>query len=138
MVDDVANLREPVARLRTATAAALAASADSPLRQLLEAIADAVRDVAAEAERLYDHAFVGTDPRVGLYRGIVVSTADPTGRGRLQVIVPALSNEPLGWAEPSLPLGAAEGQPPASGAAVWVMFEEGDPGRAVAVGSRPV
>lgn len=138
MGDDRANLREPVARLRMATAAALAAATDSTLRQLVQAVADEVRQLSAEVERLYDNGFVGSEFFFGLYRGTVVSNLDPTGRGRLQVSVPEISAEVLGWAVPSLPLGPSEGQSASSAAAIWVMFEQGDPSRPVAIGSCPV
>lgn len=103
VVDGRRDLRESVARLRTATAGALAEATDSPLRQLVQAVADEVGQVEAELEQLYDNASVDTDRFFGLYRGTVVNNDDPTGRGRLQLTVPEISDEPLGWALRSLP-----------------------------------
>ena len=138
MVDERPNLRGAVERLRDASTTAYSAATDTPLRQLLEAVANEVRQVAAEVERLYAAGFVETNLFFGLYRGSVVSSADPADRGRLQVIVPEVSDQVLGWATPSLPLGGSTGESPAPGSVVWVMFERGDPSSPVAIGSCPV
>lgn len=61
-----------------------------------------------------------------LHRGIVVSNADPEGKGRVRLRVPSVFGQTVtGWA-PSI-LG---GTVPAAGDIVWVTFEAGD-------GSRP-
>jgi hypothetical protein len=67
----------------------------------------------------------------GKYRGVVVTNVDPLQKGRLQVIVPDVSNTALsGWAMPCAPItGAQSGMfaLPPTGAGVWVEFEQGDP-----------
>jgi uncharacterized protein involved in type VI secretion and phage assembly len=73
----------------------------------------------------------------GKYRGIVVNNNDPTGRGRLEVLVPAVMREQPVWALPCAPYaGANMGMymipEPKSG--VWVEFEAGDPSYPIWVG----
>ncbi len=65
----------------------------------------------------------------GKYRGQVTNNADPTNRGRIQVIVPAVLSELEVWAMPCLPytgnnMGIYTIPEPGSG--VWVEFEGGD------------
>lgn len=66
----------------------------------------------------------------GKYRGKVVNNIDPLMRGRLMVLVPAVSETPLSWATPCVPYAGKNvgffALPPI-GANVWVEFEQGDP-----------
>jgi uncharacterized protein involved in type VI secretion and phage assembly len=65
----------------------------------------------------------------GVYRAVVVDSADPMQSHRLQVQVPeVLGNEPT-WASPSPALGSAP-EIPGVGTGVWVQFESGDPDHA--------
>jgi uncharacterized protein involved in type VI secretion and phage assembly len=67
----------------------------------------------------------------GKYRGTVVQNIDPEQRGRIQAIVPDVSNVMLSsWAEPALPAGGPQTgmfTVPQLGAGVWIEFEQGDP-----------
>lgn len=69
-------------------------------------------------------------PYTGKYRGTVVNNVDPLQTGRLQVLVPDVSNVMLSsWATPCVPVaGFQHGQfvVPPPGAGVWVEFEQGD------------
>ncbi len=65
----------------------------------------------------------------GVYRGTVLNTADPSGAGRIQVLVPAISGQTSGWAMPCEPMPKFE-----AGDTAWVMFEGGDASRPVCVG----
>lgn len=60
---------------------------------------------------------------LGLYRGTVVSTGDPSGKGRVRVQIPQLSGAAESrWAEPVNP-----GLPvPLAKSIVWVSFNGGD------------
>jgi len=75
---------------------------------------------------------------VGKYRATVVNNIDPMQIGRIQVIVPDVSNIMLSsWAMPCLPwAGIQTGvfTVPPPGSAVWVEFEQGDPDYPVWVG----
>ncbi len=65
----------------------------------------------------------------GKYRGRVVSNTDPTSRGRLQVVVPALLGDQSVWAMPCVPYagnGVGLFAMPPVGGGVWVEFEAGD------------
>jgi Type VI secretion system/phage-baseplate injector OB domain len=66
----------------------------------------------------------------GKYRGTVINNIDPMQIGRIQVIVPDVSNlVPSSWAMPCVPLaGKQEGTffVPQIGAGVWVEFEQGN------------
>lgn len=74
----------------------------------------------------------------GKFRGTVVNNVDPMQIGRVQVIVPDVSNIALSsWAMPCVPLaGKQEGtfMVPQIGAGVWVEFERGDPDYPIWVG----
>lgn len=73
----------------------------------------------------------------GKYRGIVKDNNDPTGRGRLEVIVPAVMGEEPVWAMPCVPYaGDNMGlyTMPETGTGVWVEFEAGDPSYPIWVG----
>lgn len=66
----------------------------------------------------------------GKYRGTVHGNEDPTGRGRLEVVVPAVMGSQPVWAMPCVPFAGPNvglfALPPV-GAGVWVEFEAGDP-----------
>lgn len=66
----------------------------------------------------------------GKYRGTVVNNIDPMQRGRIQALVPDVSNVMLSsWAEPALPGGGIQTgmfTVPQIGAGVWIEFEQGD------------
>jgi uncharacterized protein involved in type VI secretion and phage assembly len=70
-------------------------------------------------------------PYWGKYRGTVINNLDPEMRGRIQVMVPAVSNIAISsWALPCLPVtGLQTGiyTVPIPGSKVWVEFENGDP-----------
>jgi uncharacterized protein involved in type VI secretion and phage assembly len=73
----------------------------------------------------------GTAKYYGKYRGSVVQNVDPERRGRIQAMVPDVSNVvPTTWALPCVPLaGKNTGSylVPQVGAAVWIEYEQGDP-----------
>ena len=66
----------------------------------------------------------------GKYRGTVINNIDPEQIGRIQAIVPAVSNVvPTSWAMPCVPFaGKSEGffAVPQIGSGVWIEFEGGD------------
>lgn len=74
----------------------------------------------------------------GKYRGTVVTNIDPEQRGRIQVIVPAVTGLiPSTWAMPCVPFaGKVSGLfvVPQVGAGVWVEYEDGDPDKPIWVG----
>jgi uncharacterized protein involved in type VI secretion and phage assembly len=74
----------------------------------------------------------------GKHRGTVVNNVDPMQIGRIQVIVPDVSNVMLSsWAMPCAPVaGTNMGMfaVPVIGAGVWVEFEQGDPDFPIWVG----
>ncbi len=75
----------------------------------------------------------------GKYRGTVVSSFDPEGRGRIQVsLVDAGGQVPLStYATPCLPfagMNAGMFSIPVPGSGVWIEFEEGDLDRPIWVG----
>ena len=74
----------------------------------------------------------------GKYRGTVVNNVDPMQIGRIQVMVPDVSNVMLSsWAMPCVPVaGINMGvfTVPLIGAGVWVEFEQGDPDYPIWVG----
>lgn len=60
----------------------------------------------------------------GAYQGVIVSTADPQGAGRVRLQVPQVSGTALTpWAAPAQQ-GAGT---PAVGQVVWVVYQGGDP-----------
>jgi uncharacterized protein involved in type VI secretion and phage assembly len=66
----------------------------------------------------------------GKYRGTVVQNIDPEQRGRIQVLVPDVSNVvPSTWATACVPLaGKSMGTylVPQVGSGVWIEYEQGD------------
>ncbi len=66
----------------------------------------------------------------GKYRGTVVNNIDPLQIGRIQALVPDVSNTMLSsWAMPCLPVAGIQMgiyTVPPVGAAVWIEFEQGD------------
>ena len=73
----------------------------------------------------------------GKYRGLVNNNTDPTGRGRLQVVVPAVMGEEPIWALPCVPYagkGVGLFTLPENDTQVWVEFEAGDPSYPIWVG----
>ncbi len=79
------------------------------------------------------------DKFIGKYRGTVVSNLDPKQIGRLQVMVPDVSNIALtSWAMPSLPYGGINSglfSIPSIGTGVWIEFEQGDSDYPIWVGT---
>jgi len=67
----------------------------------------------------------------GKYRGTVVNNVDPMQMGRIQAMVPDVSNViPSTWAMPCFPVtGKQMGawMIPQIGTGVWIEFEQGDP-----------
>lgn len=67
----------------------------------------------------------------GKYRGTVVNNVDPQQIGRIQAMVPDVSNVMISsWALPCVPVGGTQTgvfAVPPIGAGVWVEFEQGDP-----------
>ncbi|HEY7875595.1 MAG TPA: phage baseplate assembly protein V [Actinomycetota bacterium] len=74
----------------------------------------------------------------GKYRGTVVNNIDPMQMGRIQAIVPDVSNiVPTSWALPCLPaagINTGVFTVPQIGSGVWMEFEQGDPDRPIWVG----
>jgi len=74
----------------------------------------------------------------GKYRATVLNNIDPMQIGRIQVIVPDVSNViPTSWAMPCVPVaGIQMGMytVPPIGSGVWVEFEQGDPDYPIWVG----
>lgn len=73
---------------------------------------------------------MSADKYFGKYRGTVVQNVDPEQRGRIQAIVPDVSNVvPTTWASACVPLtGKSMGTylVPQIGAGVWIEYEQGD------------
>lgn len=67
---------------------------------------------------------------LGKYRGTVFNNIDPMQMGRIQAIVPDVTNVlPTTWALPCVPMAGpqcGEFAVPPIGAAVWIEFEHGD------------
>ena len=67
----------------------------------------------------------------GKYRGTVVNNVDPMQIGRIQAIVPDVSNVlPTRWAMPCVPVAGlqmGEFTVPPIGSGVWMEFEQGNP-----------
>ncbi len=74
----------------------------------------------------------------GKYRGTVVNNVDPMQIGRIQVLVPDVSNLMLSsWAMPCAPVAGINMGVftlPLIGSGVWVEFEQGDPDYPIWVG----
>jgi phage baseplate assembly protein gpV len=74
----------------------------------------------------------------GKYRGTVLNNIDPQRMGRLQVVVPDVSNLlPTSWAMPCVPWAGLQMGTylvPPIGAGVWVEFEQGNPDYPIWVG----
>lgn len=74
----------------------------------------------------------------GKYRGTVVNNLDPMQIGRIQAIVPDVSEvSPNSWAMPCLPMAGINSgvfTVPPMGAGVWIEYEHGDPDRPIWVG----
>lgn len=73
----------------------------------------------------------------GKYRGTVEDNADPSGRGRVQVKVPAVLGELAVWAMPCVPYAGKQVGLyclPEKQSGVWVEFEGGDPSFPIWVG----
>ncbi len=69
----------------------------------------------------------------GVYTGVVVNSADPTRRGRVQVRIPMVGPADSSWAPVCLPPGGAAGIIPV-GSTVVVAFEGGDADRPIVLG----
>jgi hypothetical protein len=73
----------------------------------------------------------------GKYRGTVINNIDPMQIGRIQAMVPDVSNFiPTSWCMPCLLAGKSSGtyMVPQIGAGVWIEFEQGDPDYPIWVG----
>ena len=73
----------------------------------------------------------------GKYRGRVTDNNDPTGRGRLQVLVPAVMGEEAVWSLPCMPYAGNNMGTylmPEIDTGVWVEFEAGNPSYPIWVG----
>ena len=89
------------------------------------------RELMNEMLRIMDECFFGK------YRGIVTDNKDPTGRGRLEVIVPAVMGDRKVWALPCASYGGGNMGMytiPEVDTGVWVEFEAGDPSYPIWVG----
>ena len=77
----------------------------------------------------------------GKYRGTVINNVDPLKMGRIQAIVPDVSNLiPTSFATPCVPiLGIQMGifTVPQIGSGVWIEFENGDPDKPIWSGCFP-
>lgn len=75
---------------------------------------------------------------LGKYRATVMNNVDPLQIGRIQVIVPDVSNIMLSsWAMPCVPVAGIQMgvfTVPVIGSGVWVEFEHGDPDYPIWVG----
>jgi len=85
------------------------------------------------------HGLVDQKTFLGKFRGTVVDNIDPLQMGRIQVIVPDVSNVvPTSWAMPCMPVGGIQMgfySVPPIGSGVWIEFEQGDPDYPIWVGS---
>jgi hypothetical protein len=74
----------------------------------------------------------------GKYRGTCVNNIDPMMLGRIQLIVPDVSQFlPTSWAMPCFPVSGLQNgvfTVPPIGAGIWVEFEQGDPDYPIWVG----
>lgn len=84
----------------------------------------------SQAELLDDIVTLLRTRFFGKYRGTVADNADPTGRARLMVKVPAVLGDVAVWAMPCVPYAGDDvgfHALPEPGTGVWVEFEAGDP-----------
>src|SRR5438270_1659198 len=74
----------------------------------------------------------------GKYRATVINNIDPMQLGRIQSMVPDVSNlVPTSWAMPCVPIaGKLSGVyvVPQIGAGVWIEFEQGNPDKPIWTG----
>jgi uncharacterized protein involved in type VI secretion and phage assembly len=70
----------------------------------------------------------------GAQIGIVANSMDPSGKGRVQVRVPAVAGDSGSWAVVCRPFGAVAAGGPQIGASVVVLFEGGDPDYPIVLG----
>ncbi|MEI6680480.1 MAG: phage baseplate assembly protein V, partial [Mariniphaga sp.] len=74
----------------------------------------------------------------GKYRGTVINNIDPMQIGRIQALVPDVSNiMPTSWAMPCVPIAGKQMGSffvPQVGSGVWIEFEHGDPDYPIWVG----
>ena len=68
----------------------------------------------------------------GIYRGMVMNSADPQMKNRLQVNVPSVAGSANAWAMPCREFNSTA--MPSVGTAIWVMFEGGNPSTPVWMG----
>jgi uncharacterized protein involved in type VI secretion and phage assembly len=77
-------------------------------------------------------------PFFGKYRGVVTDNADPLRIARIRATVPdVFGDNDSGWAMPCAPWGSSGAgffALPATGAGVWIEFEQGDPDYPIWVG----
>jgi uncharacterized protein involved in type VI secretion and phage assembly len=75
---------------------------------------------------------------MGKYRGLVANNVDPLQIGRINAIVPDVSNViPTSWAMPCFPVGGPQNgmfAVPPIGSSVWIEFEKGDPDKPIWTG----
>ncbi|HWA63136.1 MAG TPA: phage baseplate assembly protein V [Caulobacteraceae bacterium] len=70
----------------------------------------------------------------GVYRGVIVNTADPDAAGRVQVRIPGVLMT-TAWAPVCMAFGAPPNAAPTIGGSVMVAFEAGDAQHPVVLGS---
>ncbi|MET1027870.1 MAG: phage baseplate assembly protein V [Dongiaceae bacterium] len=91
-----------------------------------------MNEQATEMQSSPRHTFYGK------YRATVINNVDPMQIGRIQVIVPDVSNVMLSsWAMPCVPVAGLQMgfyTVPPIGAGVWMEFEHGDPDYPIWVG----
>jgi uncharacterized protein involved in type VI secretion and phage assembly len=90
-----------------------------------------------ERDTMYDMLDAMEGRFFGKYRGLVKDNKDPTGRGRVKVIVPAVMADRQVWALPCAPYGGNNMglyAIPEPDTGVWVEFEAGDPNYPIWVG----
>ncbi len=88
-------------------------------------------------DMMHDMAEVMEGRFFGKYRGTVKDNKDPTQRGRLEVLVPAVMDQEPVWAMPCVPYAGDNmgfHAIPEPGAGVWIEFEAGDPSYPIWVG----
>jgi len=80
----------------------------------------------------------GAKKYYGKFRATVLNNVDPMKMGRIQAMVPDVSNYvPTSWAMPCLPVAGVQAgifTVPPIGAGVWIEFEQGDPDHPIWVG----